>query len=103
METKRSTLTKMGDKLIKAFELAESFKNRQKNKDLSYDQKLLLLKEALSTEYKQCLEGSIISGLFAAKRQVVEKHIQFVKTVQNKKVLIESEKQIIDTLISKYT
>ena len=103
METKRSTLTKMGDKLIKAFELAQSFKNRQKNKELSYDQKVLLLKEALSKEYKQCLEGSRISGLFAAKRQVVEKHIQFVKTVQNKKVLIESEKQIIDTLISKYT
>jgi hypothetical protein len=93
----------MGDKLIKAFELAESFKNRQKNKELSYDQKLLVLKEALSKEYKQCIEGSRISGLFAAKRQVVEKHIQFVKTVQNKKVLIESEKQIIDTLISKYT
>ena len=103
METKRSTLTKMGDKLIKAFELAESFKNRQNNKELSYDQKLLVLKEALSKEYKQCIEGSRISGLFAAKRQVVEKHIQFVKTVQNKKVLIESEKQIIDTLISKYT
>ena len=103
METKRSTLTKMGDRLIKAFELAESFKNRQKNKELSYDQKLLVLKEALSKEYKQCIEGSRISGLFAAKRQVVEKHIQFVKTVQNKKVLIESEKQIIDTLISKYT
>ena len=103
METKRSTLTKMGDKLIKAFELAESFKNRQKNKELSYDQKVLLLKEALSKEYKQCLEGSRISGLFAAKRQVVEKHIQFVKTVQNKKVLNEDEKQIIDTLISKYT
>lgn len=103
METKRSTLTKMGDKLIKAFELAESFKNRQNNKELSYDQKVLLLKESLSKEYKQCLEGSRISGLFAAKRQVVEKHIQFIKTVQNKKVLIESEKQIIDTLISKYT
>jgi hypothetical protein len=103
METKRSTLTKMGDKLIKAFELAESFKNRQKNKDLSYDQKLLVLKEALSKEYKQCIEGSRISGLFAAKRQVVEKHIHFVKTVQNKKTLSEDEKQIIDTLISKYT
>ena len=103
METKRSTLTKMGDKLIKAFELAESFKNRQKNKSLSYDQKLAVLKEALSTEYKQCIEGSAISGLFAAKRQVVEKHIQFVKTVQNKKILNEDEKQIIDTLISKYT
>jgi hypothetical protein len=103
METKRSTLTKMGDKLIKAFELAESFKNRQKNKALSYDQKLVVLKEALSKEYKQCIEGSRISGLFAAKRQVVEKHIHFVKTVQNKKVLNEDEKQIIDTLISKYT
>ena len=103
METKRSTLTKMGDTLIKAFELAESFKNRQKNKALSYDQKLAVLKEALSTEYKQCIEGSAISGFFAAKRQVVEKHIQFVKTVQNKKILNEDEKQIIDTLISKYT
>jgi len=103
METKRSTLTKMGDKLIKAFELAESFKNRQKNKDLLYDQKLVVLKEALSKEYKQCIEGSKISGLFAAKRQVVEKHIHFVKTVQNKKNLSENEKQIIDTLISKYT
>ena len=103
METKRSTLTKMGDKLIKAFELAESFKNRQKNKDLLYDQKLVVLKEALSKEYKQCIEGSKISGLFAAKRQVVEKHIHFVKTVQNKKNLSEDEKQIIDTLISKYT
>jgi hypothetical protein len=93
----------MGDKLIKAFELAESFKNRQKNKDLLYDQKLVVLKEALSKEYKQCIEGSKISGLFAAKRQVVEKHIHFVKTVQNKKNLSEDEKQIIDTLISKYT
>jgi hypothetical protein len=43
METKRSTLTKMGDTLIKAFELAESFKNRQKNKELPYDKKLLIL------------------------------------------------------------
>lgn len=103
MKTKRSMLTKMGDKLIKTFELAESFKNRQNNKELSYDQKLLVLKEALSKEYKQCIEGSRISGLFAAKRQVVEKHIHFVKTVQNKKNLSEDEKQIIDTLISKYT
>jgi hypothetical protein len=103
MDFKRSALTKAGDKLLKAFELADSFNNRQKNKELPYDQKVLLLKEALSTEYKQCIEGSRISGLFAAKRQVVEKHIQFIKTVQNKKTLNEDEKQIIDTLISKYT
>jgi len=103
MDFKRNALTKMGDKLIKTFELADSFKNRQKNKELSYDQKLLTLKDALSKEYKQCIEGSKISGLFAAKRQVVEKHIHFVKTVQNKKNLSEDEKQIIDTLISKYT
>ena len=103
MDFKRNALTKMGDKLIKTFELADSFKNRQKNKELSYDQKLLILKDALSKEYKQCIEGSRISGLFAAKRQVVEKHIHFVKTVQNKKNLSQDEKQIIDTLISKYT
>jgi hypothetical protein len=103
MNFKRNALTKMGDKLIKAFELADSFKNRQNNKALSYDQKILIVKDALSTEYKQCIEGSRISGLFAAKRHVVEKHIQFIKTVQNKKTLNEDEKQIIDTLISKYT
>jgi tryptophanyl-tRNA synthetase len=103
MNSKRNALTKMGDKLIKAFELADSFKNRQKNKELSYDQKILMVKDALSSEYKQCIEGSRISGLFAAKRQVVEKHIHFVKTIQNKKNLSEDEKQIIDTLISKYT
>jgi tryptophanyl-tRNA synthetase len=103
MNFKRNALTKMGDKLIKAFELADSFKNRQKNKELSYDQKILIVKDALSSEYKQCIEGGRISGLFAAKRQVVEKHIHFVKTIQNKKNLSEDEKQIIDTLISKYT
>ena len=37
------------------------------------------------------------------KREVVEKHIIFVKSIQNKKNLNENEKQIIDTLISKYT
>jgi hypothetical protein len=37
------------------------------------------------------------------KRETVEKHIQFVRTIQNKRNLNENEKEIIDTLLSKYT
>lgn len=103
MDFKRSALTKAGDKLLKAFELADSFNKRKETLQQEYGTKIYLLKEALSEEYKRCIENSKSTGLFAMKREVVEKHIQFVKTVQNKKNLNENEKQIIDTLISKYT
>jgi len=103
MDFKRSALTKAGDKLLKAFELADSFNKRKETLQQHYGTKIYLLKEALSEEYKRCIENSKSTGLFAMKREVVEKHIQFVKTVQNKKNLNENEKQIIDTLISKYT
>lgn len=103
MDFKRSALSKAGDKLLKAFELAESFKKRKESLQQDYDTKIYLLKEALSEEYKRCIENSKSTGLFAMKREVVEKHVQFVKSVQNKKYLNENEKQIIDTLISKYT
>jgi len=103
MDFKRSALAKAGDKLIKALELAESFKKRKETLEQDYGTKIYLLKEALSEEYKRCLENSKSTGLFAMKREVVEKHIQFVKSVQNKKVFNENEKQIIGSLISKYT
>jgi len=103
MDFKRSALAKAGDKLIKALELADSFKKRKENLNQDYNTKVYLLKEALSEEYKRCIENSKASGLFAMKRDVVEKHIQFVRSIQNKKILNENEKQIIDTLISKYT
>ena len=103
MDFKRSALVKAGDKLIKALELADSFKKRKENLSQDYNTKVYLLKEALSEEYKRCIENSKASGLFAMKRDVVEKHIQFVRSIQNKKILNENEKQIIDTLISKYT
>lgn len=103
MDLKRSALAKAGDKLLKALELADSFKKRKENLQQDYDTKVYLLKEALSEEYKRCIENSKTTGLFAMKREVVEKHIQFVRSVQNKKHLNENEKQIIDTLISKYT
>jgi ribosomal protein S18 len=103
MDFKRSALSKAGDKLLKAFELAESFKKRKEALEQDYGTKIYLLKEALSEEYKRCIENSKATGLFAMKREVVEKHIQFVRSVQNKKNLNENEKQIIDTLISKYT
>ena len=102
MDFKRSALTKAGDKILKALELAESFKKRKESLHQDYNTKIYLLKKALSEEYKRCVENST-NGLFAIKRDVVEKHIHFVRSVQNKKNLNESEKQIIDTLISKYT
>jgi tryptophanyl-tRNA synthetase len=109
MDFKRSALAKAGDKLIKALELADSFKKRKENLSQDYNccndynTKVYLLKQALSEEYKRCIENSRASGLFAMKRDVVEKHIQFVRSIQNKKTLNENEKKIIDTLISKYT
>lgn len=103
MDFKRSALTKAGDKLIKALELAESFKKRKESLQHDYNTKIYLLKEALSEEYKRCIENSRSNGLFAMKRDVVEKHINFIRTVQHKKNLNENEKQIIDALISKYT
>lgn len=103
MDLKRSALVKAGDKLLKALELADSFKKRKENLQQDYDTKIYLLKEALSEEYKRCIENSKTTGLFAMKREVVEKHISFVRSIQNKKHLNENEKQIIDTLISKYT
>jgi hypothetical protein len=33
---------------------------------------------------------------------VVQKHIDYVKSIQNKKILDKSDRQIIDTLINKY-
>lgn len=103
MDLKRSALAKAGDKLLKALELADSFKKRKEALEKDYDTKIYLLKEALSQEYKRCIENSRTTGLFAMKREVVEKHIHFVKSVQNKKNLNENEKEIINTLISKYT
>lgn len=103
MDFKRSALAKAGDKLLKAFEVADSFKKRKETLSLDYNQKIGILKECLSVEYKRCIENSKATGLFAMKREVVEKHIIFVKSIQNKKNLNENEKQIIDTLISKYT
>lgn len=106
MNFKQSALAKAGDKLLKALELAESFKKRKESLQQDYGSKIYLLKEALSEEYKRCIENNTTgrtTGLFAMKRDVVEKHIQFIRSVQNKKNLNENEKQIVDTLISKYT
>ena len=103
MDFKRSALTKAGDKLLKAFELADSFNKRKETLSLDYNQKIGILKESLSVEYKRCIENSKSTGLFAMKRETVEKHIQFVRTIQNKRNLNQNEKEIIDTLFSKYT
>ena len=103
MNNKSSMLSKMGDKIIKAFEIADSFKKRKELLEQDYSVKIDLLKGALLLEYKRCLDSNSSNGLFKLKREVVEKHVNFVKTVQFKKILTNDEKQIIDTLIQKYT
>ena len=72
MDFKRSALTKAGDKLLKAFELADSFNKRKETLALDYNQKIGILKESLSVEYKRCIENSKSTGLFAMKRETVE-------------------------------
>ena len=103
MKTKSSTLSKMGDKIIKAFEIADSFKKRKELLEQDYSVKIELLKGALLLEYKRCLDAKSANGFFSLKREVVQKHVDFVKKVQFKKTLSEDERQIIDALIQKYT
>ena len=47
MDFKRSALAKAGDKLIKALELAESFKKRKETLEQDYGTKIYLLKDHL--------------------------------------------------------
>jgi len=104
MDYKKFTLTKMGNALIKAADAKAHFDNKEKVKleDDVYKNKVIHLKEVLTKEYKFAVQNSNIHTQFRMRVEVVQKHIDYVKSIQNKKILDKSDHQIIDTLINKY-
>jgi len=101
MDYKKYSLGKMGDKLVKAMETKEHFD--KKEIENNYIRKVQTLKEILTQEYKFATENKGKHSNYAIKLEVVEKHIDYIKKVQNKKSFDQSDKQIIDQLILKYT
>jgi len=101
MDYKRLSLSKMGDKLIKTLEAKEHFDRREQEK--SYIKKVSILKEILTTEFKFVTQNKTSHPAYAMRAQVLEKHINYVKKIQNNKIFETSDKQIIDQLLAKYS
>jgi hypothetical protein len=101
MDYKRLSLSKMGDKLIKTLEAKEHFDRREQEK--SYIKKVSILKEILTTEFKFVTQNKVSHPAYATRAQVLEKHINYIKKIQNNKVFETSDKQIIDQLLAKYS
>lgn len=101
MDYKKYSLGKMGDKLVKAMEAKEHFD--KKEIESGYIRKVQTLKEILTQEYKFATENKSKHSQYVMKTEVIEKHIDYIKKVQNKKSFDQSDKQIIDQLILKYT
>lgn len=101
MDYKKYSLEKIGDKLVKAMEAKEHFDNKEI--ESGYIRKVQTLKEILTQEYKFATENKSKHLNYGIKLEVVEKHIDYIKKVQNKKSFDQSDKQIIDKLILKYT
>lgn len=95
-----NSLDKMADKLVKAMEAKEHFDKREQEK--SYIRKVQSLKEILTQEYKFATQNKDKHSVYSAKFEVIEKHIEYVKKIQNRQSLDTSDKQIIDQLIKKY-
>ena len=91
----------MGDKLVKAMEAKEHFDNKEV--ESNYIRKVQTLKEILTQEYKFATENKSKHSQYIMKADVIEKHIDYIKKIQNKKSFDQSDKQIIDQLILKYT
>lgn len=96
MDFKRNALLKLGDRILKAFEKAEEFNKAKTGNE--YKQKVEGLKSTLLELYKE-YSKSTISKL---KLQLLNKDIETVRTIHNKKTLTEQEKRNIDFLIKKY-
>jgi hypothetical protein len=101
VDYKKYSLGKMGDKLVKAMEAKEHF--HKKEIESGYIRKVQTLKEILTQEYKFATENKSKHSQYVMKTEVIEKHIDYIKKIQNKKSFDQSDKQIIDQLILKYT
>jgi uncharacterized membrane protein YkoI len=101
MDYKNYSLGKMADKLVKAMEAKEHFD--KKEVESNYIRKVQTLKEILTQEYKFATENKAKHSNYAVKLEVIEKHIDYVKKIQNRKTFDQSDKQIIDRLMLTYT
>ena len=101
MKYTNHSLSKMGDKLVKAMEHKEYFD--KKGEERAYIGKVQALKEILTQEYKFATQNKGKHNHYAIKLEVIEKHIDYVKKLQNKQSFESSDKQIIDQLLLKYT
>lgn len=102
MSLNKLSLNKMADMLIKAMEHKEHFDKKAKDKefvkvkDTTYVQKVQILKEVLTQEYK----FAIIRN--SQDKPVIEKHIAYIKKLQNRESVDKSDQEIIDRLMLKY-
>lgn len=96
-----NSLSKMGDKLVKAMEAKEHFDKREQEK--TYIKKVHTLKEILTQEYKFVSQNKGKHTSYSTRLEVIEKHIEYVKKIQNRQSFETSDKQIIDQLLLKYT
>ena len=101
MDYRRFSLGKMGDALVKAMEAKEHFDKREEEK--SYIKKVQILKEILTTEFKFATQNRATHSAYAIRADVIEKHISYIKKIQNKKTFERSDKEIIDILLTKYS
>lgn len=103
MDYKKLSLSKMSDALVKAMEAKEHFDKKEKKPQADpYINKVKVLKETLAKEYKSIVSINSDNKYIALKVGVVEKHIDYVKKIQNNKTFDTSDRQIIDRLLIKY-
>jgi tRNA 2-selenouridine synthase SelU len=99
----RSAISKIGDKLVKAMEIREQFNNRPKQvKEDPYTNKVKLLKETLTKEYKFCSENKALHKQYAFKLITINKHIDYVRKIHGQKIFNKMDRELIDKLMEKY-
>jgi hypothetical protein len=103
MDYKKLSLSKMSDALVKAMDAKEHFDKKEKkpNQD-PYIDKVKVLKETLAREYKSVVSLNSDNKYIVLKAGVIEKHIDYIKKIQNNKTFDISDRQIIDRLLIKY-
>ena len=94
MTMNKFSLNKMADMLVKAMENKEHFDKKAKQKD--YIKKVQILKEVLTQEYKFAMARK------SQDKSVIEKHINYIKKLQNRESIDRQDQEIIDQLMHKY-
>lgn len=94
MTMNKFSLNKMADMLVKAMENKEHFDRKAKQKD--YVKKVQILKEVLTQEYKFSMLRK------TADKSVIEKHINYIRKLQNRESIQKEDQEIIDQLMHKY-